>query len=116
LAESSNKLANYFSLWGPYPVMGGTGSEKRKQVYLFAGVALGAASKVIYDVITQSTAFAIGPLAVALIASVVIFPQLYYTGGLDRRKLSFAHWALAFQNGFFWSVAFDQLVKKVGGS
>lgn len=85
----------------------------RSQIYLFLGVVLGAVSKTVYDVLAGQASFSWEPLVLALIASVVIFPQLYYTGGLDKRPLSFAHWTLAFQNGFFWSVAFDQLVKQV---
>ena len=111
-----NSVGDYFSLFGPRAVLGSTtGSENQRQIVLFVGVALGAACKVIYDALTSTTGLAWASFAVSLIASVVVFPQLYYTGGLGRRKLSLAHWALAFQNGFFWNVALSALFKKFGG-
>ena len=93
--------------------MGGVGTGNKSQVYLFAGVLLGALCKVIYDALQPNGEFYIKTIIIAVIVSVVIFPQLYYSGGLDKRKLSFAHWTLAFQNGFFWTVAFAELSKKL---
>lgn len=94
--------------------MGGrSGTGTRSQVYLFAGVVLGAAAKAIYDALVGDVGFQWPSIVIAIIVSFVIFPQLYYTGGLDRKRLSFAHWTLAFQNGFFWSVAFDQIAKEI---
>jgi hypothetical protein len=105
-------LTDYFSLYGPSTVFGGVaGSENKRQLQLFAGVALGAVCKVIYDALTNVGSPEWKVFVVALIASLVVFPQLYYSGGLNKRKLTFAHWALAFQNGFFWSVALSQLTK-----
>jgi hypothetical protein len=95
--------------------LGKKGVENRRQGWLFAGVALGAVCKVLYDAFDTAAMLDWKPFLIALIASVVVFPQLYYTGGLSRRKLSFAHWALAFQNGFFWNVALSALFKKFGG-
>ena len=92
--------------------MGGQGTGSKSQVQLFAGVLLGAVSKAVYDFFANGIAWHWTSVIIAVIASVVIFPQLYYTAGLDKRKLSFAHWTLAFQNGFFWSVVFDQLVAR----
>ena len=108
-------IGEYFALKGPVPVFGGAGAGTRSQVYLFIGVLLGACSKMLYDVATADGAIGWKSAIIAVIVSVVIFPQLYYTGGLDKRKLSFAHWTLAFQNGFFWSVAFHELVAKAAG-
>jgi hypothetical protein len=107
-------ILDYFSLWQTTPVMGGDGSESKRQVVLFIGVLLGAAAKVVYDWLVPGGSLEWTSFIVAMIASVVVFPQLYYSGGLNRRKLSLAHWTLAFQNGFFWSVALTSLVKKVG--
>jgi hypothetical protein len=116
LASFREELLNYFSLYGPSPVLGGTaGSENKRQLKLFAGVALGAVCKVIYDAFTSAGNLGWKVFVVALIASLVVFPQLYYSGGLNRKKLTFAHWALAFQNGFFWSIALSQLSKHLGG-
>jgi hypothetical protein len=109
-------IGDYFSLYGPSPVLGGSaGSENRRQLQLFGGVALGAVSKVIYDAFTGAGGLGWKLFVVALIASLVVFPQLYYSGGLNKKKLTFAHWAFAFQNGFFWSVALSQLTKHVAG-
>ena len=107
-------IKGYFSLLGPRPVLGGAGTENKQQISLFIGVVLGAACKVIYDAFTANGALEWKPFAIALIASFVVFPQLYYTGVLNRKRISFAHWALAFQNGFFWSIAFSQLSKHLG--
>ena len=109
-------MSDYLSLYGPTPVLGGaTGSENKRQVQLFAGVALGAVCKVVYDAFNAAGNLEWRIFVVALIASLVVFPQLYYSGGLNKKKLTFAHWTFAFQNGFFWSVALSQLSKHVGG-
>jgi hypothetical protein len=108
-------ISDYFALKGPVPVAGPKGTGTRDQVYLFLGVLLGACAKIIYDHFASSADISWGQFLLVAIVSVVIFPQLYYSGGLDRRKLSFAHWTLAFQHGFFWSVAFAALSKKISG-
>jgi hypothetical protein len=104
---------DYFSLNGPVPVLGGAGTGSRRQIQLFIGVLLGALSKVLYDSLLAGAAPRWEAAAIAIIASVVVFPQLYYVGGLDKRPISFAHWTLAFQNGFFWSIALDRLVASI---
>jgi len=111
-------LTAYFSLAGPRAVLGtGNGEQSnRDQIILFAGVAFGASAKVIYDALTSTnSSIELSAFVVALIASLVIFPTLHYTAGLNKNELSFAHWALAFQNGFFWSVAFDQIAQRMAG-
>ena len=113
--DNYQNVREYFSLLGPRPVFGGSGAENRSQVQLFIGVVLGAVSKVLYDVLTDGGAVSWKPFVIALIVSIVVFPQLYYFGGLNRRKLSFAHWTFAFQNGFFWSFTFGALVSKFSG-
>lgn len=105
-------VAEYFSLKGPKPVFGASGVEMKSQVMLFIGVLLGALSKEAYNFFDVASQISIASIAIAAIASVVVFPQLYYVGGLDKRPLSFAHWTLAFQNGFFWSVAMSELVNR----
>ena len=106
---------DYFSLWGPSPVFGPGGSENRRQISLFAGVILGALSKLLYDALGPGGSADWKQIPIAMIASVVVFPQLYYSGGLSKRKLTFAHWTFAFQNGFFWSVALGRVISKFGG-
>ena len=73
-------------------------------------------AKVVYDWLTEHQASLPGwaPFAVAAIASLVAFPYIYEKAGLDRGQLTFAKWAVAFQNGFFWSVAIDALSKLHG--
>jgi hypothetical protein len=110
------KVSDYLALWGPSPTPKLGDTANRRQVYLFLGVILGAISKTIYDAFSHADDVSLKTCAIAVIASFVIFAQLYYTGGLDRRKLYFAHWTLAFQSGFFWSVALAQLTKhEIGG-
>ncbi|MBL8169698.1 MAG: hypothetical protein JNJ50_16190 [Acidobacteria bacterium] len=108
---SYQKIKEYFSLLESRPVLGGSGSEQHSQAWLFIGVVLGAIAKVVYDLLVNGGAVGWKPFLIALIVSIVVFPQLYYSGGLNRRKLSFAHWTFAFQNGFFWSTTFDALSK-----
>jgi hypothetical protein len=78
---------------------------------LFLGVLLGAASKIVYDVVESGGLFEWKAFVVAAIASVVIFPYVYSNAGLNRGKATFAKWCLAFQNGFFWSVTMAALSK-----
>jgi hypothetical protein len=105
-------IGRYFSLLQTTAVFGGAGSESKSQVGLFVGVLLGALSKVVFDALSKRAAINWGDFVLATIASFVVFPQLYYSGGLSKKKVSFAHWTFAFQNGFFWSVALDALTKK----
>ncbi len=109
-------LIDYFSLSGPRAELGEGESSNIDQVILFVGVALGASAKVVYDAITASGPLNVPTFAIALIASLVIFPQFHYSGGLNKKRISFAHWALAFQNGFFWSIALDQVASRMGGN
>lgn len=112
----ARSLTETFALYGPAePVLGADGGRKRAQIYLFLGVMAGAASKLVYDSIVGGETLEPIGFVIAAIVSLVIFPQLYYAGGLDRRKLTFAHWTLAFQNGFFWSVAFSELSTRASG-
>ncbi|MBA1144186.1 hypothetical protein [Mesorhizobium neociceri] len=109
----TQRIENYFSLWGAYPVMGAQGVENRRQVVLYFGVVLGAVAKAAYDFLSQAAgSFTWSDAFIALIVSMVVFPQLYYTAGLNKARMSFAHFTLAFQNGFFWGVAFDQLANR----
>jgi hypothetical protein len=102
-------IGEYFSLFGPRAVLGGAGTENERQIRLFLGVIIGASSKAVYDAITNATSLEWKSFVIALIVSFVLFPQLYYSGGLNKKKISFAHWALAFQHGFFWSIALGKL-------
>ena len=107
------------------PPLGGKSGygEGKSQFVLFFGVLAGAFSKIAYDyfstplaqVASHDSSQYAGSIVIACIVSIVIFPQLYYTGGLDRRRLSFSHWSLAFQNGFFWNVAFAEISSKMTG-
>jgi hypothetical protein len=98
------------------PKFGSGSGTGKSQAILFVGVLAGALSKISYDYFSEGTTQSIGAVVLAFIASVVIFPQLYYVGGLDQRKLSFAHWTLAFQNGFFWNVAFAEIASRMNAT
>lgn len=99
----------YFSLWSEEAVFGVTGSVKRREFKLFLGVLLGALSEVLYSALTSADDINFVKFLIALIASVVVFPTLYYQGGLNKGALNFTKFCLAFQNGFFWSVTMASL-------
>ncbi len=108
-------FVDYFSLWTTVPVLGGSAQSRIRQPVLFLGVLLGALAKVIFDwLTTQTSALAWQPFVVAAIAGIVAFPYIYEKAGLDRGRLTFAKWTVAFQNGFFWSVAMDAISKLHG--
>lgn len=103
-------ITDYFSLWGKVAVLGGEGFERRRQIILYVGVLLGALAKIVFDHFMGTEDAAWAMTIPAFIASIVIFPYVYYKGGLDAGELNFGKWAIAFQNGFFW-VAILELVK-----
>lgn len=104
-------LNEYFSLWSEEAALGPKGQTRHRQIKLYLGVLLGALSKVVYDALVGANegSFELASFLVAAIASIVVFPQFYYQGGLNKGKLTFAKWCFAFQNGFFWSVAMSAL-------
>ena len=100
---------NYFSLLSTVPAAGGAGTLQRRQIILYLGVLAGALSSVVYDFLSSGSSFNnYAPFFLALIASVVTFPAIYKTAGLNRGRITWAKWATAFQNGFFWSIIMDQ--------
>jgi hypothetical protein len=90
--------------------MGGKGFENRRQLVLYVGVLLGALAKIAFDHFSGGETAVLTMTIPALIASIVIFPYVYYKGGLDQGDLNFGKWAIAFQSGFFWT-AIIELVK-----
>jgi hypothetical protein len=106
-------IVDYFSLWTTVAEAGGSGKGRFRQPLAFLGVLLGALTKVFYDWLTASQASALTwqSFVVAAIAGLVAFPYIYEKAGLNRGELGFAKWAVAFQNGFFWSVAMDAVMK-----
>jgi predicted membrane channel-forming protein YqfA (hemolysin III family) len=110
-------IIDYFSLWTAVPELGGRGAQGRvRQPLVFFGVLLGALAKVVYDWLTasQTSALSWQSFVVAAIAGLVAFPYIYEKAGLNRGQLTFAKWAVAFQNGFFWTVAMDAISKLHG--
>ncbi|MDN3272631.1 hypothetical protein QWJ07_00160 [Frankia sp. RB7] len=109
-------IINYFSLWTTVPELGGSSGQSHvRQPLILLGVLLGALAKVVYDWLTsQAASLSWQPFAVAAIAGLVAFPYLYEKAGLNRGRLTLAKWLLAFQNGFFWSVAMDAISKLHG--
>ena len=105
----ASAVLDYFSLWSEVPALGGPGRARTRQAVLFVGVLVGALSKVVYDAAQSSGPMEWLAFAVAAVASVVVFPYVYYHAGLNRGQLTLAKWCLAFQNGFFWSVTMGAL-------
>ena len=101
---------NYFVLSSTVPAAGGIGTLQRRQIVLYLGVLAGALSNVIYNLLGSGPNFSYVPFVLALIASVVTFPGIYKQAGLNRGRITWAKWATAFQNGFFWSIAMGQLL------
>lgn len=102
-------MKDYFSLWTVVPAMGGSGTVKFRQVKLYVGVLFGALSKVVYDYLVGDGSIDYGAFLIAAIASIVVFPHIYYQSGLNKGHLTFAKWCLAFQSGFFWGVTMGAL-------
>jgi hypothetical protein len=106
------KLAAYFSLWTDSPAYGSsTGVVKIRQPFFFLGVLIGAMAHPVFDYYRDGSGMEAGQLIVAVIASLVTFPWVYYQAGLDRATMSFAKWCVAFQYGFFWPVIFKVIEK-----
>lgn len=94
---------DYFLLATHRLVAGGEGTEPQRQPIYFIGVLLGAIAKVYYDHFKSGVDFQWGQLGVAAIVSVVTFPTIYHTSGLDRAgSVTLTRWCIAFQYGFFW--------------
>jgi hypothetical protein len=99
-----NAFVRYFSL--ERPVMGGAGVER--QLVLFTGVVAGAVGQWLFTAFRTGN-FAPAGLILGLIASIVTFPAIYYNSGLDKTKVTFVKWCVAFQNGFFWPSLLEQV-------
>lgn len=113
-------IKNYFLMWAEVPAFGSSakqaaGTTKQKQAILFLGVLVGAALKVVYDVLSDGHVFGWKPFALAAIGAIVTFPAMFYGAGMQRARLTFAKWCVALQYGFFWSIVLDAASKKLGG-
>ena len=100
-------LKKYFALESQIAILGERGSTNRRQLRLYIGVLCGAMAKEAYDALQSSAPISWTRIAMAFIASIVVFPALYSTAGLNRGPLTFSKWCIAFQNGFFWGVTID---------
>lgn len=102
-----NVLRNYFSLEAP--VFGGKGGAGVKsQFILFTGVAAGSIGQWAFSGLRNGH-FVTADLLVGLIASIVIFPTIFQKAGLNKVKVNFVKWCVAFQNGFFWPALLQQI-------
>ncbi|MBV8356597.1 MAG: hypothetical protein JO189_01470 [Deltaproteobacteria bacterium] len=99
-----NKLLSYFAL--ERPVFGGAGIKR--ELVLYSGVVIGTVGHWLFQWSTSSRG-GIGTLAAGIVASVVIFPTIYYAAGLDKIPANFVKWCVAFQNGFFWQTIIEQV-------
>jgi uncharacterized membrane protein YiaA len=78
---------------------------------LFTGVLAGTVGQWVFAAVQSGNGFRLAALVLGLIASVVTFPTIYYNAGLDKVKVSFVKWCVAFQNGFFWPAIIEQVGK-----
>jgi hypothetical protein len=99
-----NGLVHYFSL--AKPVLGKTGV--RYEIVLYTGVLAGAAGQWLFAAF-RSGDFAWAGLVLGVIASIVVFPAIYYNAGLNKGSFTFVKWCVAFQNGFFWPSLLEQV-------
>ena len=102
-------LAGYFSLRTQMAVLGGAGAVFKKELKLYAGVAMGTMARPIYDALINSTPIGWPIVGAGLIASVIVFPAVYANGGMNRGSLTLAKWCVAFQNGFFWQALMETI-------
>ena len=103
-------VRRYFAL--ERPVMGAA-SGVQMQLILYTGVLAGSIGRWGFKLVEDGTA-TYGGLAMGAIASVVIFPTIYYSAGLDKLEVNFVKWCVAFQNGFFWPALLEQVGKAIG--
>jgi hypothetical protein len=103
-----NRLIHWFSL--ERPIFGGKGKAAGvdRQIVLFTGVLAGALGQWLFEGVRNRN-FPLGGLLLGLIASLVTFPVIYYNAGLDKTKVTFVKWCLAFQSGFFWPSILEQV-------
>lgn len=100
-----NRIAQWFLL--ERPVLGGKKGVE-SQFSLFTGVVAGSVGQWLFAALSSGKYVWPG-LALGLIASIVTFPLIYYNAGLNKEKLTFVKWCVAFQNGFFWPSLLDQV-------
>jgi hypothetical protein len=91
--------------------MGASGVDR--QVILFSGVVAGTLGQWGFSGL-QDGNFSFLGLIPGLIASIVTFPFIYENAGLNKVKVNFVKWCVAFQNGFFWPVLLEQVGKGFG--
>jgi hypothetical protein len=101
-------VKRYFAL--ERPVLGATGIEM--QLVLYTGVLAGSIGRWAFKFVENDATYS--SLAMGAIASVVIFPTIYYSAGLDKLEANFVKWCVAFQNGFFWPTLLEQVGKAIG--
>jgi len=106
--------ADYFLLAADVPAFG-QGTVRQKQYGLFFGVLSGAVSQIVYDALTTGRAPHLAEFGLACIASFVTFPYVFFHAGLNRARLTFAKWCVAFQYGFFWHIVIQVIAKNLGG-
>jgi hypothetical protein len=99
---AARRLLSYFAL--ERPVFGGVESD----AVLLTGVFVGTLGRWVANWV-QTGEPAWGQLVAGMIASLVAFPTIYYTAGLDKSKPTLVKWCVAFQNGYFWPALMEQV-------
>jgi hypothetical protein len=98
------QIVGYFSL--ERPRFGSAGVIR--EIFLFTGVVAGVVGQSIIVALSTGN-FPWINLIPGLIASIVIYPAIYYNAGLNKSNMSFVKWCVAFQNGYFWPSLLEQV-------
>ncbi len=85
-------------------------SGTKREIILFTGVVAGTLGQWLFTAVGKGQIAWQGAI-LGLIASIVTFPVIFYNAGLDKEKLTFVKWCVAFQNGFFWPTLLEQVGK-----
>jgi len=99
-----NKIVHWFSL--ERPALGAAGVKR--EIILFTGVVAGTIGQWLFAALGNGK-FVWQALVLGFIASIVTFPVIFYNAGLNKTKMTFVKWCVAFQNGFFWPTLLEQV-------
>jgi len=85
-------------------------------LFLYFSVALGVLAYFIFGDFLKSSdstqiSFNIIKVSLSFIVAAIIFPSVYRSAGLNRRRKHPVQFFLAFQNGFFWQALLTIIAK-----
>ena len=107
-------VADFMLLLTEEPALGKGGIIEKRQPIYYSGVLAGAIGQAYFVHYREGAAFDWGAIVIALIVSLTTFAFVYERAGLNRAKMSFAKWCVAFQYGFFWPIVFGVIEKYLG--